>query len=211
VAGRAANRDQWKSSSCPRSTHRWPGDGLLGKVRTQRGGNETVEFRSGSNRAMRDDQCSVAADGVPRTRLSCRHRLCRSLGRVVGGQPDLADDAGLRGDGGHQPAVALAFFRLHGRRPVAGGVRSAEHFCSHGTRFNYDHLDAAPAASGAEALSLSLPLGHTKNLCGFTGCAGGNQIHSVGTGRLRLGRVRGFGGGNPGQFSSELLPHRITD
>jgi hypothetical protein len=28
---------------------------------------------------------------------------------------------------------------------------------------------------------------------------------------LRLGRVRGFGGGNPGQFSSELLPHRITD
>jgi len=50
---------------------------------------------------------------------------------------------GLRGDGSHQPAVALGLLGHHGRHPLmGGGDRPARHFRAHRARFDHDHLDA---------------------------------------------------------------------
>jgi hypothetical protein len=61
----------------------------------------------------------------------------------VSGQARLGGRRGLRSDGLHQPAVALALLGRHIRRHlIGGGDCPGGNFRLHGARFDHDHLDA---------------------------------------------------------------------
>ena len=86
----------------------WCSFALLGKVGTQSGGKDAVERPVGQDARQAGEQCGVAADGVASARPARRHCIGDHLGRGVSGHARIGVRRGLRGDGVHQPAVALA-------------------------------------------------------------------------------------------------------